>query len=223
MKTRTLLLYSFLVCLFSTESFTQNITLGFSPGIQIATFDIDDEDDPLFSEGTDYRTGPNFKAFINFEISPNFLIQTEGGFNQKGMILSFATTDINGVSIDFEEIEMVFNYVEVPVLAVYRLNRKNVNFYAFGGPSFGYLTSAFTKFMNVKEQFEFEEDDGINRYEVSLIGGLKIGIPFGNGELFFDGRYQRGISNLDEDSDNSKIFNSGFGLGIGYSFKITKE
>lgn len=223
MKHKTLLLYTLLFFLPHIAIHSQNISLGLHPGLHISSWEIDDSEEALLQLDAQNRLGTRMNLFISFELAPSFLIQMEGSVIEKGMKSVFEIPDFEEFPFDDQEIHFVFNYIEVPILFKYRFLDKKLKASVFGGSSFGYAMSGYTQFDNVKQDIEFEKDDGFRRHEVSVIGGFNIGVELGKGELFFDTRYQRGITNLNEDSENGIIMNKGFSLGLGYAFKLNKE
>jgi hypothetical protein len=100
--------------------------------------------------------------------------------------------------------KLKFNYVEIPVTAMFSLGSGP---YLFAGPSVAFETGC---------EVELEGDDGSiegdcdadgeefprKKTEVSLHGGAGFQFPLGPGQLLIEGRYIYGLTNIaDDDAD----------------------
>ena len=98
----------------------------------------------------------------------------------------------------FENFDM--NFINVPVMAKYYITE---NFNLQAGPQVGFLVDA-------------EDTEGLNSVNFGLGFGAAYEIE---GGLFFDARYNMGISDLtDSGSDGVELTTNTFQVGLGYRF-----
>lgn len=210
------------ICIVSI-TYGQN-AIGGKIGLNFATFTGDTDD--LESDGNDKGFNPGLQIGGVFEIGINDLIsiQPELLYIQKGVRLK-SSEDFFGNPVE-SEASLVFNYLELPLLVKIKLgNPESTNFFINVGPSFGYTLSGKSKSKisfdgeteTNEEDFEFEENDEFNRFDISATLGAGVNIPLGPGKLFVEARYLLGFSNLiDSDFNDDKLKNGGIGLGVGY-------
>ncbi|MEM9822365.1 MAG: porin family protein [Bacteroidota bacterium] len=163
--------------------------------------------------------GLNIALFTELGVSPNFAIQPELHYVQKGWSVKFSTF---GFNLDGS---FVFNYLDVPVLFKYRFgNPRAISGYAIAGPSVGYLLSVKEKdnISNQSQSLEFTEDDGIRRVELSMVIGAGVNFAAGPGSILVDLRYNLGLSNLSNDVNFSEtsLQNRALNMTIGYRFPL---
>ena len=95
------------------------------------------------------------------------------------------------------------NYLEVPVLGKFNFHQQTFDLNLFAGPSIAYGISGVTYFSSTtngitntdKQTINFKNDQ-INRVDVDLNFGMGATFPMGINSVFFDFRYQFGISNM---------------------------
>ena len=198
-------LFAFL-CVFTTMN-AQNLSFGLRAGVNIATVNI--EQDGISIE-PDSRTGLDIGALLNIGITDAFSVQPEVSFIQKGYAI-----DLLG-----DKVELILNYIEVPVLAKYGFGSESFQGFVQAGPSFGFAASGKTKFGDEEEDIEFEDD--FNRFDFGLQFGAGAGFAAGSGQAFVDFRYALGLSNLDasEGEESGTINNRGILLTVGYLVPI---
>jgi hypothetical protein len=188
------LLFCFLTL--GTSAVCQNngaIQPGIKGGINYSTLNLDDVKDEKS------RTGYHFGVFITLNILDRFAIQPELLYTIKGTEAEYDNLLMNGsASINLD-------YVELPVLAVLRLN-KFINVHA--GPYFSVLVNAKASNESGTDLFDFEEEVDRENFQPTdwgLSGG--VGIDLGN--IHVGGRYSRGLDKIEKD----KLFN-----GTSYHF-----
>jgi len=193
-------------------------------GINLANFSTDDEEE--IGE-LDNRLGILGGAVVELRFTDNLALQTELGFIQKGAKSEFSYSDpqLGDVS---EEVEFIFNYLEVPVLFKAGTSFGKARLDALVGPSFGYAMNAKGKYkVTIDGNTEEEEEDldfdenGIKRLDLGLQFGAALGINITeSAQLFVDGRYLLGLSNLNEDSEDGDIKTKGIALSAGVLFRL---
>lgn len=142
-------------------------------------------------------------------VSEKFDIQAELLFVQKGFEIRIPT---------LVNTEATLNYVDVPVLGKFKFGNGNSKFFINLGPSFGYAISGTSGEDGSKEQIEFDGD--FKRLDVAINIGGGIEINSTNSSFFIEARYNRGLSQINEqvDIDDSKIKNKGISFTVGMFF-----
>lgn len=217
----------FMLTLLSGVTYGQN-AFGGKIGIQLATWDGDEE---IIGDNLESILGFQLGAFFEIGITETFSIQPEFLFIQKGVKSSIEET-IFGETIKAED-AISLNYVEVPVLAkIDILKGEGTQFFIVAGPSFGYALSGKQKSKltasgtteTSTDDIEFGDDDGFARFDISAALGAGVSIPAGPGRFILDARYLFGLSNLfDEDDEDFKVKNRGFGLTAGFAIPLGGE
>lgn len=172
----------------SAGAFAQaEVSLGLKGGVNFAKLDVSGGASDAFKSRTGYHLG----AFGLVKIS-KFAIQPEIVFSQQGSEVK---------DPDLGSVESNFSYVNIPVLLkFYLVAGLNVQ----AGPQFGFLTSAKYDGENIKDQLKGSD--------ISAALGLGWDLPFG---LTVDGRYNLGLSNVSDASEN-EIKNQVWQLSVGY-------
>ncbi len=158
---------------------------------------------------TDTRTGPAFGLFANMQLGKIIGIQLEGVYASKGY-----STSTRAIALD---------YVELPVLATFRLPRLGpIRPIVATGPE-GALRVR-TRYGAAKDgtQEEFKAD--VNRFEVGWIASIALDFPLSHGGVFVEGRYNFGLTPVFVDGSSYANGSDGndknrlFGLFVGYRF-----
>lgn len=200
------------------------ISVGPRVGINLANFSVDEEED--FDE-LDNRLGFLAGAVGEFRFTENLALQSELGFIQKGAKSKFSYTDPQLGEIS-EESEFIFNYLEVPVLFKAGTSFGQTRLDGLIGPSFGYAMNAKGKYKTtiggeteeVEEDLDFDDND-ISRFDLGLQFGAVLGIDVSEtAQIFVDGRYLLGLSNLNENSEDGDIKNKGLAFSAGVLFNL---
>lgn len=185
-KIKTILLIAFGVMVMSPAfSQEQNVTrVGVKGGVNFSNFRIGDD----FADNN-IKAGLNLGLFFKMPVSEAVAIQPEILYSSKGSKLEY-----NNFLQGEGEYRFNFNYLELPVLAVFSLGD---NFNIHAGPYVAYLTSVNIKDMeedgSIQGVKELNEDN-FNRFDYGLAAG--IGADF-NG--FTAGvRYNYGLNEVGE-------------------------
>jgi hypothetical protein len=225
MQNKALILLSFLLL---TGIAQAQISIGVRAGANLANVSLSDTTDLEIGEPKT-RIGSILGAVLEMGITEKLAIQAEPSFIQKGWRVK-ESTELLGQSFKIDG-NYTFNYIDVPILAKLRFNGENTGLYAFAGPTFGYMISGkyklTTEFAGQKEteeeKLDFDEEEGINRFDVGATLGAGFQLNLGGGRLFFDARYNLGLSNIadeDEVEDEFTIRNKGIGLSVGYLYSF---
>jgi hypothetical protein len=207
-KSGFILLLTFLTifCLSQSALYSQPVIIGVKGGLSIP--DLSGGNTPV-SEGYTSRLAPNFGAYINYELNPDWFLQAEvlfagQGGQRNGMqafpipaeFASMLPPNTNNLYANYDN-ETIINYLEIPVLAGYNFKFGNSGFtgYVEAGPYFDFLLNAKT-------------------------------VTSGTSGLYFDqaGTMPLGVSqDFGQTTNNTssvKTFNAGITGGIGIKYDI---
>ncbi|AXT49539.1 PorT family protein [Aquimarina sp. BL5] len=170
----------------------ESIRFGGKVGLNVANFVGDDADDDAES-----KLGFHIGAVVEIPITEKFAFQPELLFSTQGVKEEEA-------GVDFK---LNLNYINVPLIfKYYFIEGLNIEI----GPQVGFLVSAKAKAdsndTDVKDQFK----------TLDLGANIGLGYQLDMG-LFFQGRYNYGITNIGDD-DDSDLRNSVIQFSVGYKF-----
>ncbi len=204
-----LLLILVVVLLSSIVSAQGIVGKGVKAGLNFATMRGDDVDEAKM------KMGLAFGGYMTYALNTNFAIQPEIFYSMKGFKVE---DEDEGLTIKGTT---SLNYLEIPILAVYSL-QKDIKIFA--GPSIGFFMNGKTK-MEMKGEFmgvSFDEEDSedidsdeVNSPEFALV----LGGTYSFGTISLDARYSLGLTNVPDDADDDfEMKNSVIQLILGYSF-----
>jgi hypothetical protein len=178
-------------------------SFGVRAGINNTTLSVSDDGVSVDFGG---KINPALGVFFDLPVGEGkIIISPELTYFQRGFDIDF-----------FENIETKLNYLDLGVIAKYMVvDNEKVDFYLGAGPVLGYALGGTVEGGGVKEDIEFDDDDGFNRTYLNLAGvaGVNIGE-----NLFVEARYMLGLSSLNADDDSGSTKWSSIGLNVGYRF-----
>ena len=145
------------------------------------------------SDGGKTRIGFNGGVQVGIPVSEQISVQPEVVYSSQG------------VKGD-DDMQAILNYINVPVLLQYN---NPSGFFAHTGPQLGFLTSAKLK----QGSQELDVKDAFKSTDFSWAFGAGYVLPSGFG---FNGRYNLGLSKIEDGQDAGSSKNSVFQLGIFY-------
>lgn len=175
------------------------ITVGIKGGMNVSNWTGADATSTNF-RGKAAKLGLNIGAQVALPIHKNFTIQPE------------AVYSMEGVKVDGGHYEL--DYVNVPVLAVYRF--PNSRFSIGSGPQVGFLINAQAKATNA---FAVDIKDSLQKLDYAWAVNLAYMTRF---KLGINMRYNIGLNTIDKESNGmakQKINNSVFQLGVFWNLK----
>ena len=179
----------------SAQAWSDQFQFGARGGVNFATVTADD-----FDDGPDGRTSFYVGLLAELPLSERFSLQPEVFYSGQG----FDITD----EADQRDAEFQMDYIQVPVLAkIYLIEGLNIHF----GPQFGFKVNEEIDFEPGEDAGDFDTD-AIQDFDFQLTGGIEYKIA---GNIFIQGRYSYGLSEVIEDVD---VHNSVFSAGIGFMF-----
>ena len=145
-------------------------------------------------DGNKMKIGFNAGGFAKIGLTESLSLQPELVFSAQG-----AKFEDEG-----EEAKYKLNYLNVPILVQYNFKG---GFYAETGPQIGFLMSAKAEDVDVKDAFKSTD------FAWSIGAGFLTQANFG-----FNARFNLGLANILEDSDDAKVKNSVIQIGVFYAF-----
>jgi len=174
----------------------QDITVGVKGGINIADVSTDVPD---LENLTSSKTGFVGGAYANFGLGGVFAIQPEVLYSQKGF-----KGEETGSPI---EAAFKTNYFEIPVLLKAQFPLTMLRPAVYAGPVVSFETSCKLGLTDgdTSVDFDCDSDDADagdrNKTEFGAVFGANLDLFVGPLVLTVDGRYQLGLTNLNDDPD----------------------
>ncbi len=175
--------------------------------INLASISVDPEPS---SEDYSSRIGVGFGVVLDRELSGQIDLHLEPMFLQKG-----STIKEGG-----DEATYKLSYLELPVMFRYNIQSDaSAQPYVMAGPSLGLLLNAKVDF---KDGDEFDAKDETKSLDLGLAFGGGVSIPKGDKTLFAEARYVLGLTNINDESDESTVKNRGLQILVGATIPLGK-
>ena len=168
----------------------EGIKLGIKGGLNVANVMGDVEDVGI-------RTSINIGMLAEIIVNDNFSIQPELLYSGQG---ASNTADGGG--------RTKLDYVLLPILAKFPIAS---GLSVEAGPQLGFLVSAKYKDNDANTNIK----DGYKTMDFGLDAGLEYELKSG---VIFQGRYNLGLTNINDTDDNTRISNAVISFSIGYLF-----
>ncbi|MCL1608397.1 MULTISPECIES: porin family protein [Mediterranea] len=219
---KKILAFTLFVLMGVVISFSQDINFHAKAGVGFANFTGDANGDPLFS----YKVGVGMNIGLggHWELHPDLFFVRKGttssiGENIEGTLFTLKQT-INA------------NYLELPIMAAYRISLPSTNVVLNAGPYLAYGLNGKYKFEAGEEKTKINTfgKDALKRFDC----GLGVGVAFEFGKFIAGIDANFGLANIapsgkDNDQPNmevadvefdkdSKIHNIAAHITIGYKF-----
>jgi len=165
-----------------------------------------------------------YKFNDQFAVAPELIITSAGAtFEESETEESMGYISTASLTVDDK-----LMYIYMPVLMKYYVN-ENLSFHF--GPQIGFLMSAKYDFESESKMVDsngavvYESSDSGNDVDVKDdVNSTDLGIVFGVGYklengLFFDARYNLGLSNIAKDESSTDAKNTAIQIGVGFFFK----
>lgn len=245
MKTLSYLKVLWITIILSTISFTAfsqvEVMLGGRAGMNVASYRWGND----VRNNKDIDSKSSIGAHVSFvtvmELAPWFGIQAEAQFIQKGGKLFYscencAVNNDQGQAVQFksfsQELKIQANYMELPILARFKLGGDNVAFNGFLGPAFSIALNGTEQFTQDQTDAQDKEttatkttklnfDKEYNRFDIGGVVGAGMEFGAGPGAIIFDLRFELGISDATKQKNlDERIKNRGFQIGLGYIVRL---
>lgn len=192
----------------------QEVKYGVKAGLNISTFSGD------ISDFADVKSKAGFHVggFAEFKLTDKFSIQPELLYSTQGTKTEMTYSD--EVSFNHRKDNLKFGYLNLPIMAKYYVI-EGLSIEA--GPQVGFLLSAKNEYRATASFYGEELSDSD---EIDIKDNYKkidFGFNFGAGyefteNIFVQARYNLGLVNILDDSDDFKVHNSVFQISLGYKF-----
>ena len=174
------LVLAIMLILFGTHA-NAGVRYGIIGGINLSNMNGEYAD----GQALDFVTGKNTAGFglvFDFDFAENLGVRIEPIFTQKG-----ATQD-EPADGEIWEIAYKGQYIEMPILFKWTFLKNNIQPYLVAGPSIGV-------------KLKYADGPSVERFEtagidLSATGGLGLSFTFGNTNLFIEGRYCYGLTDV---------------------------
>lgn len=213
---KLLLLAVFTVVGFASTQ-AQEVKFGVKAGVNFATIVGDDV------EEADMKTGLHIGGFAEIMLSERFSLQPELLYSMKGAKSEYSeTVTVMGQTYTAEEKETLkLNYISLPIMAKFYISDA---FTVHAGPQIGLLVSAEGEYEQTYTENGVTETMSATADVKDQLSSLDFGLALGLGYqldmgLFFDARYNLGLSNINDDEFNdSDVKNGVIQVSVGYKF-----
>jgi hypothetical protein len=204
-----------LLLLPASASAQATTSFGVQGGLNVANVDFKPAaDEGEFNPDFKSRNRAVFGAFVAWDFNPNFGMQIDALYSQKGAKFD-QTFEEDGETFTFG-FEGSIDYLEFPVLLRATVPASDaVKLRVFSGPAFAFKVSD-----DVKQTFNGQPDNEdlpeFKGQDVSwIVGGA---VQFG--QVFFDVRYGWGLMNVLKDAtDGEEVKNRTLGFMVGFQIK----
>lgn len=205
MKLRSTLLALFLMAASMTVYSQPNISLGLEGGLNLANVSITP------SQTSNSRTGLIIGGILDVGISSNIGIQGGLRYTMKG----FQVTNGGATFTD------KLNYIEVPALLKVKFPLTEVKPYLVGGPVLGIRVSASEEQSNGTQTADVDASSAYESIDFGLLfaGGLDFRVA-AKTDLFIQGGYSFGLSNIWKQTTTVTVKNYGIQFTGGVKFKL---
>ena len=195
----------------SAQTATQ---FGVQGGINVANVDFKPApDETEFNPDFKSKTRGVFGAFVAWDFNPNFGLQIDALYSQKGTKFD-QTFEEEGETFTFG-FDGSVDYLEFPILLRATMPASDaVKFRVFTGPAIGFKVSD-----DVKTTFNGQPDNEDNTEFKGQDFSWVLGGAVQFGQVFFDVRYSWGMTNILKDDDGEEVKTRTLGFMVGFQIK----
>lgn len=166
----------------------QQLYIGAIGGVNFA--DLNLEDDRGEKQDISTRNGFGFGGVLEMHLGQNFYLQLEPMYLQKGGVLHQEPPNP-------EEIEFKMSFVEIPLFLKIQFGEQ-IRPYIMGGPTVGFLLSSKLESEISGLLFKADLEDITGKVDFGVGVGAGVSVPLDNSNIFLDGRYTLGLTNLNK-------------------------
>ena len=204
----------------TTDLMAQGTMVGGKAGFNVSDLSFDAAPGEAIDTRTDFVGG----GFVSFPVGDYFAIQPEVLYTRKGAKISDSEEDV--------EVEAKVDYVEIPVLLVARLMDQNSSTrpIVYAGPAVSFETKCEFEgsVEGVSASVDCDRLSEVGGDEDIETKGTDFGLVFGGGVEFnagsaviiLEGRYNVGLVDINDTTDDEEIKNRAFSFMAGVGFPI---
>jgi long-subunit fatty acid transport protein len=213
-----------LVLLFGDKVASENFYFSLKVGANVTNLDG--------LEGTKWKTGWNFGLLGNIKLSENFSLVPEfAPLSQKGAkevpYLPSGISELDGLIAPPDESTMSLNYIDMPVIAQYRLGDR----FSIGtGPQFGYLTSSKNVYeteVQAGDELQYSQESQLSWNKWDFGWAVELTFTLADAReargLNIHARYTKGLTDIIESNPGDAVTNSTFQFFVSLPFILTGE
>ena len=206
MKKIYLLMGIFMLFL-AIPGYTQ-VNLGIVGGINIANATVDPD------QGADWKsiTGLGIGVVVDLKMGEMMMLHLEPMYLQKG---SKAEEGEN-------KVEMLVDYLEIPVMLKYQFGTSTTKPYFMAGPSIGFLLDSKLKITEDGTSGETDNKDDTESIDFGIGIGAGLDMMVGKNTFFVEARYAFGMVNVNasDEEDEPDIKTKGIQIFVGFTFPL---
>lgn len=179
-------------------------SFGVTGGLNLSKFSGEDINEDM----NDMKMGIALGGYANIGITPMFSIQPELLYSMKGSKYTMET------ATDTTERTTKMNYIEMPIL--FKVTPPMAGMMSpelFLGPYFGYNITAESEVNGTTSDI-----DSVKAFDYGLVAGAGVGFSAGPGTINLNGRYEMGLSSIDDSSAEADWKNTNIAIRLSYSF-----
>ena len=208
---------------FFVSPISAQVKLGLQAGINLA--DVSIEDLPTGWE-TSIRTAFMVGGIFNYSFSPILSLQAEPAYIQKGAVVDATETEA-GMTITYEATYSA-DYIDIPVLLKASFGNEEVKPFVLAGASVAFLLGDVTVTVDkataggqdVTNQIPEQTLKGKSTDFILNFGG-GVMIPVGQVDIFVEGQYNLGLTDVNDDPDfESEVKTRGIQIKAGALFAL---
>jgi len=205
MKKLFLLSLIVLVTLF-IQPLNAQVQLGLQAGTNLGDVSLDPTPEGVTTE---MRAGIMFGGVLFYSFSPIFGLQVEPAYVQKGATVDVSTEQLEGT--------ITGDYIDIPVLLKASFGDGPVKPYLLAGASIAFLLG------DVKLEIDNATEETLETKSTDFIlnfgGGVLI--PAGQVNIFIEGQYNLGLTDVNDDpEDDTKFKSTGIQIKAGVLFPL---
>lgn len=197
--------------LLSAAPVQAQIDVGVIGGVHLTSNRVDPDD--FF----DVKSRPEFGfgGVIGIPLMDALSLKIEVLYLRKG-------SDIRVTGFD-EDVEVVAEYIEFPIMAKYSFDAGGIHPYLIAGPTIGFLLSARQTASFIPSEAEDIKDD-TESLDLGIGIGAGVDLPIGSNTLFAHVKYLYGLMNKDADDGEAdqteSIHSQGIAIMLGFTFPL---
>ena len=225
MKKCVIVFVAILVICSTMPLFSQTNYIGPMLGVNLANVKIS-PDEPDFNLST--RTGFVAGGAVLIYLGPNFGLQVEPAYMQKGAKVKIEDGD------DKAEGTLKANSIDIPVLLKIGLGQGTTQPYLIAGPTLGFVLGdvklvadkVIEDGVDITSQIPADQKEEVldtKSTEFGVSFGAGVMFPLGNNQMFIEGGYNLGLSNLakpEDSDDDTDVKTNGIQFKVGILFSM---
>lgn len=195
------IIIAWIIGTFALAPLSAQLTVGGFLDLNIAGLNVKPE---ISTEDYSSYLGFGLGGVVTYPLGNGLAVQGEPAFLQKG----------GKVTEDNETLILKILYFEIPVFLRYNiaLSNESVLPYVILGPNLGFRASSKVVFPDGSSS---ENKDEIKGIDLGLGGGAGVEVPYNNLIFFGETRYVFGLTDINNETGESKVMNRGLQILLG--------